>query len=123
PGYSVFLLLRRHPQGPRSPRRRVEGILSGATRTGGQTLERFAGEIMRYILQHWRFLVLGGLVATPVLILVGFGMYHLWWTGLAFWVWWPLSASLVLAVFLGWRWQKQNRLLRLDFSPPRHCPE
>lgn len=60
---------------------------------------------------RWRLFVLAGLVAAPFLILVGFGMYHLWYSGLAFWLWWPLSASLAIAYFLAWRWQKKQRLL------------
>src|SRR5439155_14792401 len=71
-------------------------------------------------MRRWRWFVLAALVAAPVLVLVGFGIYHLWWTGLGFWLWWPLTACLALAYFLGWRWQKQRSLLRVDFTVPLH---
>jgi small GTP-binding protein len=75
------------------------------------------------MMQHWRWLVLVALVGTPVLLLVGFGVYHLWHSGLAFWVWWPLSACIVLAYVLAWRWQSQQRLLSADLPIPLHWTE
>jgi len=71
-------------------------------------------------MSRWRLLVLAALVAAPVLFLIGAGSYLLWDRGWWFWVWWPMSACLALAYFLGWRWQRKFRLLRLDFDAPLH---
>lgn len=75
-------------------------------------------------MSRWRLLVLVGLAATPVLILVGFGIYFLWISGLWFWAWWPLTGSIALAYFLGWRWQAKQKLLKVDFDDaPLHLTE
>jgi predicted GTPase len=74
-------------------------------------------------MRSWRLVVLAALVAAPILVLIGFGVYHLWLTGLAFWLWWPLMGLVALAYFLGWRWQKAQKLLRVDFSAPLHWTE
>jgi predicted GTPase len=71
-------------------------------------------------MSRWRLLVLAALIAAPVLFLVGLGAYTLWQSGLGFWLWWPMTASLALAYLLGWQWQRKFRLLRLDFEPPLH---
>src|SRR5437867_4816528 len=97
----------------------TQAILSPTTDAGGKTLEHMIpgkGQFM----QHWRWFVLAALVAVPILVLIGFGVYHLWWTGLGFWLWWPLMGCLALAYFLAWRWQKRRRLLRVDFTAPPH---
>src|SRR5207253_342026 len=67
--------------------------------------------------------VLGALLIAPIAALTGFGMYYLWLTGLAFWLWWPLTGCFVLAVFLGWRWQGHKRLLTNEFEAPLHWTE
>jgi small GTP-binding protein len=74
-------------------------------------------------MQRWRLIILAGLIAAPILVLIGLGMYYLWWTGWAFWVWWPLTGSIALAYFLGWRWQKKQHLLRADTTVPLHWTE
>jgi predicted GTPase len=71
----------------------------------------------------WRVLVLAILLAIPPLFLAGCGAYYLWQTGQWHWAWWPLSACFALAYILGWRWQKQQRLLRVDFTVPIHWTE
>jgi predicted GTPase len=70
--------------------------------------------------QSWRVLVLTGLVLVPVLFLIAYGAYQLWWTGWSFWAWWPMTACFALAYILGWYWQRQNRLLQVDFTPSLH---
>jgi predicted GTPase len=70
--------------------------------------------------RHWRLIVLAALVATPVLVLSGLGAYYLWWSGWAFWVWWPLTGCLALAYILGLVWQRRKRLLRVDDEIPLH---
>ena len=71
-------------------------------------------------MSRWRLAVLIALVAAPVVFLLAVGAYALWQSGWGFWVWWPMSACLALAYFLGWRWQRKFRLLRLDFDAPLH---
>lgn len=70
--------------------------------------------------QHWRLIILAALIAIPVLVLSGLGAVYLWWSGWAFWVWWPLTGCFALAYILGWLWQRQNRLLRADADIPMH---
>src|SRR5687768_6274715 len=74
-------------------------------------------------MQRWRFVVLAALIAGPVLVLVIFGMMYMWEHGLSFWLWWPLSGSLVLAWYLGWRWMKKKRLLGDPFTVPIYWTE
>ncbi len=69
---------------------------------------------------HWRLLVVTFLWAFPLLFLVGSGVYFLWDSGLGRWAWWPVTGCMALAFILGWHWQKQRRLLRLDFTPSIH---
>jgi predicted GTPase len=71
----------------------------------------------------WRWWVLGSLVAAPFLFLIVFGGYQLWATGWFFWAWWPLTASLALAIFLAWRWQKNRKLFGVEFKAPTHWTE
>ena len=71
-------------------------------------------------MSRWRLAIVAALILTPVLFLIGAGSYFLWHGGWSLWIWWPMSACLGLAFFLGWRWQRQNRLLRLDFEMPLH---
>src|SRR5437868_5864926 len=74
-------------------------------------------------MRTWRLIILAVLFAAPVLTFVGFGMYHLWWTGLSLWVGWPLTACLILGYFLAWRWTKNQRLLRSEEPVPIHWTE
>ncbi len=62
-------------------------------------------------MNRWRYAVLASLFSIPILILIGLGMFYLWQSGLAFWMWWPLTGCFAAAYILGWRWQKQQRLL------------
>ncbi len=62
-------------------------------------------------MEPWRYAVLVLLFLAPVFILVGFGFYYLWQSGLAFWMWWLLSGFLVAGMVLSWYWQKRQRLL------------
>jgi hypothetical protein len=70
-------------------------------------------------MSRWRIAVLVALLVLPVLVLVGFGTYYLWSRGLAFYVWWPLSACLALGYFLAWRWVRARQLL----PPPEVSPQ
>ena len=74
-------------------------------------------------MSKWRLIVVAVLIAAPSLFLMGYGGYQLWLSGLSFWVWWPMMASLALAYLLGWYWQKQQKLLRIDFEPALHWTE
>lgn len=71
-------------------------------------------------MSKWRLTVIAVLIAAPLLFLMGYGSYQLWRSGLSFWVWWPMMASLALAYLLGWYWQKKQKLLRVDFQPELH---
>jgi uncharacterized protein len=71
-------------------------------------------------MSKWRLAVVALLIAGPSLFLMGYGGYQLWLSGLSFWVWWPMMASLALAYLLGWYWQRQQKLLRIDFTPELH---
>jgi predicted GTPase len=79
-----------------------------------------SASVLTRLVRSWRFLVLASLVGTPVLFLVCYGAYHLWWSGWSFWAWWPMTGCLALAYFLGWYWQRKNRLLQVDFTPPMY---
>lgn len=69
---------------------------------------------------RWRLIVLGILLAGPVLFLAGYGAYQLWLSNWWAWLWWPLAACFTMAYLLAWRWQKQRRLLRVDFVTSSH---
>lgn len=72
-------------------------------------------------MSHWRVAVMVLLIGAPLLILAGIGSYYLWLQGWAFYAWMPMAACMVLGYVLGWRWQRQNKLLRpLDAAPPMH---
>src|SRR5262249_46463565 len=75
------------------------------------------------VLQNWRVITLVALVAAPVVFLVCYGSYMLWWNGWSFWAWWPMSACLMLAYLLGWHWQRPKRLLPDDAAAPPHWTE
>jgi predicted GTPase len=74
-------------------------------------------------MQRLRLTILVIFAAAPVLTLIGFGVYHLWWTGLGPWLAWPLTACLIVAYFFAWRWLRHQRLLRLDETVPMHWTE
>ncbi|MFQ3651478.1 MAG: GTPase [Gemmataceae bacterium] len=59
----------------------------------------------------WRLLVIGLLLATPVLTLCGFGSWYLWQQGLSLWLWWPMMAAMFLGWYLAWYWQSSRSLL------------
>ncbi len=60
------------------------------------------------------------LVGAPLATLIGFGSYYLWSAGFGFVMGWFLAGSLALASLLAWHWQRQQRLLRVDFTPQVH---
>jgi predicted GTPase len=69
------------------------------------------------MMRHWRIVILAFLVSAPLLFLAACGIYFLWSGGHWQWAWWPLTACLAVAYILAWRWQKQQHLLRVDFTP------
>src|SRR6476469_7098653 len=71
----------------------------------------------------WRIAVLAGLVAVPILFLIGMGSFALWERGWWFYVWWPLAAFLAGAYLLGWYWQRQHRLLPSTNEAAGHWTE
>src|ERR1041385_3226997 len=75
------------------------------------------------MLKHWRFFILGLLFAIPVLFLIGFGAYALWQNGVWTWLYWPITGCFALAYFLAWYWQRNQQLLKIDFTPPLHWTE
>jgi predicted GTPase len=66
--------------------------------------------------QRWRLILLASLAGAPILFLIGYASYELWWTGWGFWVWWPMAGCWALAYYLAWHWQRRRRLLHVDFS-------
>jgi predicted GTPase len=69
-------------------------------------------------MSRWRVLVVGVLLAFPVVILAGLGVYFLWKEDLGFYVWWPMAACMALGYLLGWYWQRKQQLL----PPPELAP-
>ena len=61
--------------------------------------------------QAWRLMVIGLLLAAPVLTLCGFGSWYLWQQGLSLWVWWPMMGLMFLGWYLAWYWQRSRLLL------------
>src|SRR5207245_3867005 len=74
-------------------------------------------------MSKWRIAVLAFLIAAPFLFLTAYGSYTLWVEGWSFWVWWPMTASLALAYYLAWQWQRKNKLLQVEFNPELHWTE
>lgn len=74
-------------------------------------------------MRYWRWWLLSVLFSLPFFFLMGFGAVQLWHTGLFVWVWWPMAACIMLALFLAWRWQRGRRLLQADFAPSLHWTE
>ena len=56
-----------------------------------------------------RGLLAAVLILTPVVFLVGVGLYHLWATGWAFITYWPMATCFLTAYALGWYWSRQLR--------------
>jgi predicted GTPase len=77
-------------------------------------------KIKEFIAARWRWLVLMGLIFGPMAFLAVAGIYYLWANGWWIILWWPISACYTLALILAWRWQKNQQLLELDFTPPLH---
>jgi predicted GTPase len=72
-------------------------------------------------MSRWRMIVFLGLLLAPILFLAGFGAYALVEKHWGFVAWWPMSACVALALFLGWRWQRKLRLIgRPDVDIPLH---
>jgi small GTP-binding protein len=69
-------------------------------------------------MRRWRIVILAFLVSAPLLFLAACGIYFFWAEGHWHWAWWPLTACLAVAYILAWRWQKQQHLLRVDFTEP-----
>jgi predicted GTPase len=63
------------------------------------------------------------LFAAPVVFLVGYGAYHLWESNVWVWLYWPITGCFALAYFLAWYWQRNRKLLTIDFTPPLHWTE
>ena len=59
----------------------------------------------------WRLILLGLLLATPVLTLSAFGSLYLWQQGLSLWVWWPMMGAMFIGWYLAWYWQRSRVLL------------
>jgi predicted GTPase len=74
-------------------------------------------------MNRWRILVLAGLVALPILFLIGEGSYALWERGWWFYVWWPMAACVAAAYLLGWYWQRRRSLLPPTDEPAGHWTE
>jgi predicted GTPase len=60
----------------------------------------------------WRLVVIGLLLATPVLTLCVFGSWYLWQQGLSFVVWWPMMGMMFAGWYLAWYWQRSRSLLQ-----------
>src|SRR5439155_9298194 len=99
------------------------GALLGRAEGQGCRAESFAG--WRVVpASRWRIILLVGLIAVPVVFLMGMGLYFLWQNGWAFYAWWPMAACLGAAYLLGWYWQRQQRLLGPPVvTPPLHWTE
>ena len=75
-------------------------------------------------MSRWRIIVFLSLLLAPVLFLAGFGAYGLIEKHWGFVAWWPMSAFIAFALFLGWRWQRKLRLIgRPDVDIPLHWTE
>jgi predicted GTPase len=72
-------------------------------------------------MSRWRIIVVTFLLAVPLLVLAGLGSYFLWQGGWSLYLWWPLTACMILGYFLAWYWLRKKMLLRpVDFTPPLH---
>ncbi|MFN2624361.1 MAG: hypothetical protein ABR611_16135, partial [Chthoniobacterales bacterium] len=70
---------------------------------------------------RWRIIILIVLFLAPFLGLLGYGAYRLWSDGLMFWYTWPMLICVGLSVFLAWRWQATQKLLRVNLEDvPMH---
>src|SRR5262245_16220824 len=72
-------------------------------------------------MSRWRVVVVLVLIAFPVVILAGAGVYFLWKEGIGFYLWWPMAACMALGYLLGWYWQRKRQLLPpVVFTPSLH---
>src|SRR5205085_1297772 len=75
-------------------------------------------------MSRWRILTVAALVVGPFVVLAVLGSYFLWERGWSIRVWWPLTFCMMAGYLLGWRWQRQRKLLRpVDFEAPAHWTE
>jgi predicted GTPase len=70
-------------------------------------------------MSRWRLVTIAALMAIPIIALTVIGSWHLWSTGLARLVWWPLAACFICGYVLAWRWQRKRKLL---YPPELHPP-
>jgi predicted GTPase len=72
-------------------------------------------------MSRWRIILLIILSLAPLVLLAALGSYFLWEKHWGFLAWWPMAACWALAYFLGWYWQRQQKLLHgPDFTAPLH---
>ncbi len=64
-----------------------------------------AGHLGEQPVKLWRLIVIGVLLALPVVVLVGAGMIALWRAGLYLWLWWLLPVCWLPAWLLARAWQ------------------
>jgi predicted GTPase len=74
-------------------------------------------------MKYWRLIVLALLLLVPVAFLGVVASVALYQWGWWVWAWWPMTACLVVALFLANRWQSKRQLLALDETPPVHWTE
>jgi predicted GTPase/membrane protein implicated in regulation of membrane protease activity len=74
-------------------------------------------------LSKGRILVLALLLAAPVGFLLTYGAHQAWVAGWWSWLWWPMAGCTGLAMILGWYWQKQQKLLRVEFKSELYWTE
>jgi predicted GTPase len=70
-----------------------------------------------------RILVLAILLAAPFGFLLAYGGYQAWVAGWWSWLWWPMAGCTAMAMILGWYWQKQQKLLHVEFKAELHWNE
>jgi uncharacterized protein len=72
------------------------------------------------MMSRGRLFLLAGLIALPILFLLGSGAYFLWEKGWSFYAWWPMGLCLATAYILAWRWQKKIRAKQAQTQPSLH---
>jgi predicted GTPase/membrane protein implicated in regulation of membrane protease activity len=86
-------------------------------------MPRWAESRRRAPLTKGRALVLVCLLATPLVFLAACGAYQAWLAGWWSWLWWAMAGSAALAMLLGWYWQRQHKLVRVEFKPELYWSE
>src|SRR5436190_23584271 len=71
-------------------------------------------------MSKWRIAVVAFLISAPFMLVAGYGFYRLWLDGWSYCVGWAMVAAMALAYYLAWRWQKSQKLLRIEFVPELH---